>query len=137
MFGFANVTRTVKPIETVDNNPVVIEGAEVFDILCPVSKLTGCRENPLSLLNKVLSPDKVRALEYALQEVPTVPQEGTKMSDDEYLNLLMPRLESGSPSEDAILRSRLASVIDVIRPQLESDHSIKFESSDNPEVKSE
>ena len=120
-----------------DTNPVVLEGAEVFDILCPVSKLTGHRENPLSLISRVLTPDKSRALQLALQEIPADPQEGSNMSDDDYLNMLVPRLSSGSPSEDAMVRERLASMIDILRPdQVQpSGEQIQFESSDVPDAK--
>lgn len=139
---FGNFVREgVKPyIKSEDSNPCVIEGAEIFDVLCPVSKLTGHRENPLSLMSKVLSPDKVRALQLALQEIPVDPQEGSKMSDDDYLDMLIPRLSSGSPSEDSLIRERLASMIDVLRPDSQvKEGVIDFKPSDVPsgETKSE
>lgn len=52
--------------------PNLIDGVEVLDALCPVSKKTGLRENPLTLLRKVVSdPAKARLLEMALMELPS------------------------------------------------------------------
>lgn len=139
---FGNFVRAgiVNDQEREDLNPCVIEGAEVFDILCPVSKLTGHRENPLSLMSKVLTPDKSRALQLALQEIPSETPEGTKLSDNDYLDMLIPRLSSGSPSEDAMIRDRLMSMIDVIRPDsVAKEGVIDFKPEDVPagESKSE
>ena len=53
--------------------PCIIEGSEAYDLVCPVSSVTGCRENPLALLKSLISdPTKSRALDMILQELPSI-----------------------------------------------------------------
>lgn len=117
-----------------ENIPNVIEGSEVFDTLCPVSQLTGFRENPLQLLSKVLDPSKARLIDAVLQEIPSVNEDG-RISDDEALDMMVDRLVTGTPSEDAIIRSKLSSMLDVLLPpqvRKEVEQKIEFEPGDLP-----
>lgn len=53
--------------------PCIIDGAEAYDLVCPISSVTGCRANPLSLLKALLNdPAKSRALDMILQELPSI-----------------------------------------------------------------
>lgn len=101
--------------------PTIIEGAEVYDCLCPVSKKTGHRENPLSLLVKVLPPDKERLAASILQVLPSIHQEYPDISDGDAIDLCVDRLSSGSPYEDGLVRDALMNVADVLFPESVAD----------------
>ena len=101
--------------------PTVIEGAEVYDVLCPVSKKTGHRENPLSLLVKVLPPDKERLAASILQEIPSIKQEYSNISDADAIDLCVDRFSSGTPYEDDQVRQALFNVADVLFPAQTAD----------------
>lgn len=101
--------------------PNVIEGAEVYDVLCPVSKKTGHRENPLSLLVKVLPPDKERLAASILQELPSIRQEYPDISDGDAIDLCVDRLSTGSPFEDGQVRDALMNAADVLFPEHVAD----------------
>ena len=90
----------------------LIDGADVYCQLCPVSSVTGYRQNPLELL-KVLSNDPAwqRNLSAVLQEVPSVMADG-KLSDDDKFAFLRHRFLSGTPSEDMNYSKLLASAVD-------------------------
>lgn len=105
--------------------PTIIEGAEVYDVLCPVSKKTGHRENPLSLLVKVLPPDKERLAASILQELPSIRQENPTISDADAIDLCVDRLSSGSPYEDGLVRDALMNVADVLFPESVADQAEK------------
>lgn len=135
MFGIRNLLPILDEKEFNDPNPVIIQGAEIFDTLCPVSKLTGVRENPLSLLSRVLDPAKARSLDAILQQLPAMRNEDPRMSDEDALDLCMSRLETGTPAEDALVAERLASIADVlfVKPvQAEVEQKIDFSDTENP-----
>lgn len=78
----------------------VIEGAEIFDIVAPIVKLTGKRENPFKLLTTLANnPEKQRALSVVMQELPTLVSD-PRLTDDDRVELLRPRLMVGTPSDD-------------------------------------
>lgn len=81
--------------------PVVIEGSEIFDTLVPVSKFTGRRENPLSLLSKISGADSA-LLNSVLQELPSVASD-SRLTDEDRANWLVSRLSTGTPAEDAMM----------------------------------
>lgn len=97
--------------------PVLIEGANELDVLCPVSKLTGNRENPLMLLSKVLPPDKAQLLGGILQTIPPS-QNDSSLTDADRFDLVKSRLMTGTRSEDAQWMRYLESVSDVLFPSL-------------------
>lgn len=101
--------------------PIIIEGADVFDVLCPVSKKTGHRENPLSLLAKVLPPDKERLASLILQEIPSIQQENPDISDSDAIDLCVQRFSTGTPYEDQQIRSALFDAADVLFPQMSEE----------------
>lgn len=140
MFGirrlpdWAGVCDVVRINETISNQ---LEGAEVFDTLCPVSKLTGFRENPLSLLAKQLDPAKVRLVNAVLQELPVVANEDGRISDSDALDMIVDRLSSGTPAEDALIRSKLSDMLDVLIPQnmrQEVEQKIQFAEGDAHQI---
>lgn len=135
MFGIRNLQPILDEKEFKDPNPVIIQGAELFDTLCPVSKLTGVRENPVSLLSRVLDPAKARALDAVLQQLPAMRNEDPRMSDEDALDMCMARLETGTPAEDALVAERLASIADVlfVKPvQAEVETKIDFSDTETP-----
>lgn len=135
MFGFRNLYGRKSEFvpREIKNSFHVIDGADVYDILCPVSKLTGFRENPLQLLSRVLDPARARLVDSVLQELPTMKDEGNKISDSDALDMIMDRLSIGSPSEDALMRQKLSGMLDVLLPsdvRQEVEQRIEFEGSD-------
>ena len=114
----------------------VIEGAELFDVIAPVSKFTGHRENPLSLLGK-LTGAKADVLNAVLQELPTISSD-SRLSDEDRVAYIVERCSSGTPAEDALMAERLMNDIDALglRNQEDikpSDTSIKFDSQEAPD----
>lgn len=135
--SFNNRKKVVSDESFKSDLPNLIDGVDILDALCPVSKKTGLRENPLTLLRKVVSdPVKARLLEQSLQELP-VDNSQCNLSDDDKVNFLMMRLDSGSPTENEHFRQILLDSIDVLSPSQHeavksSDSSkISFEGNEN------
>lgn len=111
--------------------PIVIEGVNELEVLCPISKLTGNRENPLQLLNKLLPPDKAQILGGILQDLPATSND-SRLSDEDRFSLVKSRLLTGTPSEDAQWMSYLSSVADVLNlevPPLSSSVDSQLDSN--------
>lgn len=120
--------------------PAVIEGADIFDTLCPFNKFNGHRENPLSLLGKITGADS-QLLNSILQELPTIASD-PNLTDEDRVNFLVPRLCSGTPAEQAIVAGHLMKNLDALglsQKQAESvvSDSQKIDFSDTETPKSE
>ena len=120
--------------------PVVIEGLEVFNTICPHSKSTGHRENPLSLLGLLTGADS-QLLQSVLQELPSIASD-PRLSDEDRVNYLVPRICSGTPAEQAVIAEKLMNDLDALglsQRQVEqrADQLINFENTPDPESKSE
>lgn len=102
--------------------PCVIEGADLLDTLCPVSKFTGARESPFSLLGKITNANS-DLLNAVLQELPVIAS-NPSLSDADRVEFLVSRLGSGTPAEDALLSSRLMSDIDALGLRNIKDDSV-------------
>ena len=76
---------------------VVLDGAELYDTLCPVNKLTGHRSSVFKLLGK-LTGAKADLLNAVLQELPTI-QSDPRLSDQDRVDYLVSRLSTGTPEE--------------------------------------
>lgn len=120
--------------------PTIIEGADVFDVLCPVSKATGHRENPLSLLTKVLPPDKERLASLILQEIPAIQSENPRISDAEAIDMCVSRFSSGSKYEDAQVREALFKAADLLFPAMsdqQKQEAVASSAPESPDVETE
>lgn len=122
------------------STPVVIEGAELYDSICPVSKFTGKRCNPLSLLG-LLTGAKAEVLNSILQELPTIKFD-PKLSDQDRVDFIVERCSTGSPAEDALMAERLMNDLEALglsSKQAEKfvDPSISFAPEDAPDTKGE
>lgn len=143
MFGIRNLSGL--PKVSYETRPIagychIIEGVAVMDTLCPVSKLTGYRENPLLLLSRVLDPAKARLVDSVLQQIPSMTPEGSKISDSDALDMIMDRLATGTPAEDALMRNRLSDMLDVLIPanvRSEVEQTIQFDQADALSAESE
>lgn len=94
--------------------PVIIEGADLYDKIAPVSELTGKRENVVTVLSRLShNPEYSRAINALLQELPTIKSD-PRLNDDDRIDLMMKRLSTGTPAEDDAVRSYLESVSDVL-----------------------
>lgn len=135
-FGCFNpLTQPCNEVCVVAPTVEVIEGAELFDVVAPVSKFTGHRENPLSLLGK-LTGAKADVLNAVLQELPTVASD-PRLTDEDRVAYIVERCSSGTPAEDALMAERLMNDIDALglrNTEVDnfSDSSIQFEKSDAP-----
>lgn len=118
----------------------VMEGLELLDVVCPVSKATGHRQSPFKLLGK-LTGAKADVLNAVLQELPTIVSD-PRLSDEDRVAYIVERCSSGTPAEDALMAERLMNDIDALglRNQVDvksSDASIKFDSQDIPNPNAE
>ena len=111
-FGFVP-SNWDKPInvDPIDKDvPSLIDGVEILDTICPVSKLTGHRTNPLTLLGAV-TDGNARLLQAVLAELPAV-QSDPRVSDDDKLDMLVSRLDTGTFADMDAVRDALASISD-------------------------
>lgn len=120
--------------------PPILDGGIEFETLCPISKVTGHRANPLTLLQFALSEKNSRLLGSILQEIPALPAD-RNLSDEEKIRLLPSVRTVGTQAEQDNLVNELMQVADVLFPDNKGmqqnvavNSQIKFESIDNPEV---
>lgn len=95
--------------------PNVISGVVEVDTLLPVSKFTGRREDPLTLLKSQFSKDS-RLLDALLQQLPTIPSD-PNLSDEDKVMMLAGKFDQGTPADNDALVQRLMSVSDMLFPQ--------------------
>lgn len=117
--------------------PKVIEGAELIDAVCPVSKFTGKRCNPLSLLG-MLTGAKAEVLNSILQELPVV-RSDSRLTDEDRINFIVERCSTGTPAEDALMAERLMKDIDAlglrgsaVEDSIKGNDTISFENTETP-----
>lgn len=140
-FGISNpVFHPVSDKQDTLGFPPLLEGGTEFETLCPVSKVTGHRANPLTLLQFALSEKNSRLLGSILQEIPSLPVDRS-LSDEDKIRLLPSVRTVGTQSEQDNLVRELMNVADVLFPDnkdlqqnVVENQQIKFESNDNPEV---
>lgn len=115
-FGIAHpVFHNVTYDKVLRDAPSICDGILEYDTLCPVSKLTGHRESPITLLKMALGDKDSRLLNAVLQELPTV-QQMQGVSDEDKLQLLASRLNTGTFAEQDELVESLRGVCDVLFP---------------------
>lgn len=143
MFSFLK-TRIENPYPIPEDffNDRVIEGADVYEQLAPVNKLTGLRENPLRLLETLAnSPEKSRALQAVLQELPVIAsKEG--ISNDDMLEFMEREFCTGTPAENEVWCERLEALSEGIFNSLginkdgnaATETKIDFKAADAPEM---
>lgn len=127
-----SISQLVSVDDVSDEFPVLINGADVYDLLCPPSSLTGNRNNPLDLLRIALPDKDYRFLNMVLQEVPSVASD-PNLTDDDRIATLSYRLASGTPAEDEQFMHSLMKVADVLFP----DSSTKTLVSEKIEFKAD
>ena len=94
--------------------PCIIDGVDVLNTSCPVSKATGLRENPLSLIRKLVNdPAKQALLMGIIQELPTDSSQ-QNLDEDSKFEFCAQRLNVGTPAENELLLQHLESVIDLM-----------------------
>lgn len=101
---------------TADHLPKVIEGLDVIDTVCPISKETGQRENALTLLTKVLDPKHRSLMDSIMQNIPAV-NERPDIDDESALDMLVDFNRFGTPYERDLVHDRLINTLDVLLPQ--------------------
>lgn len=122
-------------------SPTLIEGQLEYDTLCPVSKVTGHRTNPLDVLGMQLGPDKARLVNSILQELPY----SNEPSSDGNFEMLVSRLDTGNtPAErEQLARDlyRVADSLEALQPALKQSidnakDNISFDKADASTVES-
>lgn len=94
--------------------PSIIDGVDILDTLCPVSKKTGLRENPLSLIRKLVNDPAKQALLYSIiQELPTDNSQ-VNLDEESKFEFCAQRLQVGTPAENEELFHQFESVIDLV-----------------------
>lgn len=108
--------------------PKVIDGVMELETLLPVSKLTGRRVDPLSVLQSQFSKDS-RLLDALFQELPTVKSDPS-LSDADRVDMLAQRLSIGLPYEQDELVRQLSDVADILFPkQVKDSEKIVFDAA--------
>ena len=117
----------------------VLEGKELYETVCPVSKFSGHRESPFKLLGK-LTGAKADLLNAVLQEIPSLASD-PRLSDEDRVNAVVDRLSTGTPAEDALMAERIMNDIDALglrgRSVEQSKETIDFKPADTPDVGNE
>lgn len=119
------------------NDTPIIEGVTEYDTLCPISKVTGHRGNPLLLLRLGVSDKTARLLDAVLQEIPSV--QDMNASDEDKLAMCVQRLSSGTLAENDLITKELSNYVDVLFPnnpevKEQVKETINFDSKDDAEV---
>lgn len=116
--------------------PCIIDGVDILNTLCPVSEATGLRENPLSLIRKLVNdPAKQALLMSIIQELPTDNSQ-QNLDEDSKFEFCVQRLNVGTPAENELLLQHLEKVIDLMADSekaaavVESESKINFEQND-------
>lgn len=113
-FGCFRPCTDNEPEKVVECAPMnsVIEGVEILDVVCPVSKFTGHRESPFKLLGK-LTGAKADVLNSVLTELPAVFSD-SRLTDQDRADFMVSRLSIGTPAEDALIAERIMTDMDAI-----------------------
>lgn len=107
--------RKVDPVEYHTDAPKVIEGADIYRTLCPISKFTGHPESPFKLLGK-LTGANAQLLNSVLAELPTIASD-SRLSDSDRADYLASRLCTGTPAENAEVANWILRDLDNIIPK--------------------
>lgn len=135
MFPYKNRNTDERVVRVNKDLPVVIDGVEAYETLCPVNELTGTRANPLELL-MALSNDPVRSrkLTALLSELPTIASD-SRLSDDQKIGMLCDKLQTGVPADDdqyrRVLEKLAAPLFKSFGDKSDSDKLIQFDKSDS------
>lgn len=114
-----------------DGAPCIIDGVDLLDILCPVSKKTGLRENPLSLIRKLAADPAKQALLYqCLQELP-VDNSQAGLTDDMKFEMTPQRLMVGTPAEQESLLESWSQIVDHHISSLEAQKAVQAQVEGN------
>lgn len=140
-FGCANGLPDIDDsnLHSVSSTVEVIEGKELYETVCPVSKFTGHRESPFKLLGK-LTGAKADLLNAVLQEIPSLASD-PRLSDEDRVNAVVDRLSTGTPAEDSLMAERIMNDIDALglrgNSVEQAKPTIDFKPADSSDVSSE
>lgn len=134
-------TAFVKPIEheyKSNGVPVIIDGVDIINTLCPVSKKTGMRENLLSLIRKLVNDPAKQALLYQCIAEQPVDNSQAGLDEEGKFEFCPQRLQVGTPAENAQLLDSYQAVVDLqldsqkaaAAQQALSSQGISFDGSD-------
>ena len=116
--------------------PVLIEGLQEYETLCPTNPLTGHRDSAVSVLRYALSDKNVGLLDQVLCELPTIKQ--MNAPDDVKIDTLVSALDVRYSAERDEVTTQLMKISDVlfekgdISEPLQVDSKIEFNKDDNP-----
>lgn len=114
-FGRKTMTKIEEHSYNPNGVPQIIEGVDILNTLCPVSKKTGMRENFLSLIRKLVNDPAKQALLYqCIQEIP-VDNSQANLDEDSKFEFCVQRLQSGTPAENALLLDSWERIVDLYK----------------------
>lgn len=105
-----NLAVMPKSLELKSAAPAVIEGAEALDAICPVSSVTGNRMSIYEAMQMVGNEKYSRAIDALLPDIPTIMSD-SRLSDDDRVDLMVSRLNTGSVTEDSRMREQLSTIV--------------------------
>lgn len=102
IISFVGLNRpTAKSVVDFSKENNIIDGLEAYEVLCPISSVTGCRENPLQLLKTLVNdPAKSRALDMILQDLPSMSSPSGASVDDLFASLQSVFVDSAFYEDD-------------------------------------
>ena len=119
-----------------DNAPVLIQGIQEYDTLCPVNPLTGHRDSILKCLTMALSDANKGLVDNLLLELPTIKQ--MDCSDEVKIDTLVSSLDVLAPADRDLVADALMKISEPllhsgkkIEPIVDNG-SIDFNKGDNP-----
>lgn len=129
-----NVALAVKIMQVENKSvPALIEGFDALDSVCPVSSLTGNRMSIYEAMQMLGNDKYSRALESMLQEIPAIMSD-SRLSDDDRVDMMVSRLNTGSPSEDAVVREQLSKIVSDFKDSFDVKPDVKTEVDVSPEL---
>jgi hypothetical protein len=130
-FGFYESPKETIHFDFPIPSPEILDGADLYDVACPINPMTGHRDNPLTILKYALGPQNQAILDKLLQEIPTVQE--IDAPDDFKLETLFGRLDTGTFAERDRLFKRLDSIKGILFPSSVEVPSDKIDFSDTVE----
>jgi hypothetical protein len=136
-FNLARIEQIVPEDKFVPHLPEMsspVEGTDIIYELLPVSKVTGLRANTITLLQMALSPKYQGLIPQILQDLPTLPSDGS-LTDEDRCEMLAYRLCTGTPAENEQFTKQLMNVIGDLSPKAQEsikdgDPNIHFNNQD-------
>lgn len=103
----------------ISHGVVVIEGSQIINTLCPVSKLTKLPMDITSAISMAINDPSLSGLvSQIVQTLPSIPSD-SRLTDGDRLDLLISNFDLGTPAETDRVRASLMEIADQLFPKPE------------------